>query len=616
MRISRYIGAGMVCMLTASPALAQHEQGHAARRDTTQAGRHETDGRLGVSMEGMDEMAAPETAMPGTLLPDIPMQQESSGTSWQPEASPMEAIHVPAGGWEVMFHGNAFLRLNSQDVFGSGTRGDTQVDVPNWFMAMASRPLGTASVLGLRAMMSLDAAIAGERGYPLLFQSGETFGGGQPLIDRQHPHDLFSELAVSFGQRLSDKAGVFAYFGLPGEPTIGPPAFMHRPSAMHLPDSPIGHHWQDATHIVFGVATFGARYGIFKLDGSVFTGREPNEARFDIDRPRFDSYSLRLSANPNDRWALQVSRGFLKSPETLEPDEDVWRTTASAMYNTPFGRSGAWSNAFVWGLNQSAGDPDEGHGALHSFLLESDLDFGRSAVYTRLELTQKDTHELGLEPDIIIGGPPLQFEEGDKFNIGTWSLGAARDIVRFGDLKLMLGAHGTLYRVPSDLKPIYGDFPVSAQVYLRLSPARMRMDHGGMQHDDRTGDDQQDGMQGMHHDGHQAGQMPGMQQDQPMDSTAAMGQPMMDMEMHRAMEFIVRLLSDPEVEARIHSDPQLQQLWEDPKVQEHLQMMRQMHGLDGAGHDGHGAQPVPKRPAGTQHQQHEQRQLRGEPHRH
>jgi hypothetical protein len=64
-----------------------------------------------------------------------------------------------------------------------------------------------------------------------------------------------------------------------------------------------------------------------------------------------------------------------------------------------------------------------------------------------------------------------------------------------------------------------------------------------------------------------------------------------DMEMHRAMEFIVRLLSDPQVEARIHADPRLHRLWEDPELQRHLEMMRQMHPPEPQGHEGHGARP-------------------------
>jgi hypothetical protein len=42
----------------------------------------------------------------------------------------------------------------------------------------------------------------------------------------------------------------------------------------------------------------------------------------------------------------------------------------------------------------------------------------------------------------------------------------------------------------------------------------------------------------------------------------------------QAMDFVVRLLSDPAVEARIHSDPQLHQLWSDPEVQRRLAELR------------------------------------------
>jgi hypothetical protein len=45
--------------------------------------------------------------------------------------------------------------------------------------------------------------------------------------------------------------------------------------------------------------------------------------------------------------------------------------------------------------------------------------------------------------------------------------------------------------------------------------------------------------------------------------------------MMQAMEFVLRLLSDPEVESRIHANPRLHELWSDPEVQRHLQMMRE-----------------------------------------
>jgi hypothetical protein len=106
------------------------------------------------------------------------------------------------------------------------------------------------------------------------------------------------------------------------------------------------------------------------------------------------------------------------------------------------------------------------------------------------------------------------------------------------------------------------------------------------------------------HAGHEAHARPG---DDPHAGHAMPGiQPgahgMADREMHRAMEFIVRLLSDPEIESRIHADPRLHRLWEDPEVQRHLEMMRRMHPPGPQGHEGHGVQPPrPDPPPPHQH---------------
>jgi hypothetical protein len=450
------------------PAAAQHDHsGHTMPDSTHSDSSKQAMGLTTMPASEVQQAPTPEMVMSGMLLPGLPMQRDASGTSWQPDATPMYAVHATSGAWNLMFHGGAFLRYTAQDVFESGTRGDSRFDAPNWIMMMAQRPLGTKSQIGLRSMLSLDPVTEGGAGYPLLFQTGETHEG-EPLIDRQHPHDLFSELSISYGQQLGGNAGVFGYLGFPGEPTLGPPAFMHRASGQRNPDSPIGHHWQDATHILFGVATLGFRYGAFKLDGSVFTGREPDEERFGFDRPRFDSYSLRLAANPTENLALQVSRGFLRSPEALAPDVDEWRTTASALYNTPFGSTGNWATTLVWGLNETANttaDDGHAHGPLHALLLESDLDFSRYAFYTRLEWTQKTGSSLGVD---------LSHEaEHATYNIGAFTLGAATDLVQWGNLQVEVGAQGSLYAVPEDLRSIYGERPVSAQVYLRLSPTQM-----------------------------------------------------------------------------------------------------------------------------------------------
>ena len=329
-----------------------------------------------------------DIAMSHAFSLNLPMKRNGDGMV--PDASPMYGYMVHANGWMFMFHGDIFPRYNKQDVFNKGSHGGEKWDAPDMLMVMGQRKVGMNGLFHCNVMLSTDAVIAGGSGYPLLSQTGESWKG-QPLVDRQHPHDLFSELSVSYAQALSKKADIFVYLGYPGEPALGPVTFMHRPSGQFLPDAPIGHHWEDATHITFGVATLGIRYGQFKLEGSSFTGREPDEHRYDFDKPRFNSWSTRLSFNPNANWALQVSHGFIKSPEELRPDEDVHRTTASATYVQPWGSNDYFAATGLWGLNKTTGR--DGSNAV---LLEATLRLSRWALYTRYEWVDKSVEELNL----------------------------------------------------------------------------------------------------------------------------------------------------------------------------------------------------------------------------
>src|SRR5262249_33652192 len=169
------------------------------------------------------------------------------------------------------------------------------------------------------------------RGYPLLLQSGESFHG-EPLHDRQHPHDFWMELGAIYERAISKRVAVELYAAPSGEPALGPVAFMHRPSAMDNPAAPLGHHWQDATHIAFGVITAGVFTHRLKLEGSVFNGREPDENRWDFDPIVLDSYSGRATFNPDSNWSFTAGYGFLKNPEALEPAVSLHRLTASALY--------------------------------------------------------------------------------------------------------------------------------------------------------------------------------------------------------------------------------------------------------------------------------------------
>ena len=386
---------------------------------------------------------------------NLPMSRNGSGTGWNPDASPMYMWMRSTDKTDWMFHGSLFLRYTNQDIFSAGSRGADKLDAPNWFMAMMNRKVGGKGLFNATVMISLDRLTEGGNGYPLLFQSGETWKG-QPLVDRQHPHDLFSGLSIGYTQMFNKDVDVFAYFGYPGEPALGATTFMHRISAMNNPDAPLGHHWQDATHITFGVATLGFRYKNLKAEGSIFTGREPDENRYDFDTPGFDSYSYRLSFNPTENWALQFSQGFIESPEVLEPGEDVTRTTASVLYSKKWKNNHHYDAALVWGYNHKGDRHNE-----HSVLLEDNHSFGKNALYSRYEYIQKSKEELDLDNGYA-----------DKnYNILALTGGYNRQLINFGNIDLIAGTQFTIYGVDKNLRSLYGKTPVGFQVYLHLRPS-------------------------------------------------------------------------------------------------------------------------------------------------
>ncbi|MGH7487958.1 MAG: heavy metal-binding domain-containing protein, partial [bacterium] len=177
-----------------------------------------------------DEMAMPhhdhgghemQMEMHSSINLADPMNREGSGTSWLPDSSPMYGRMFMFEDNMLMLHGAIFPRYTNV----STRRGDDRIDAPNWFMAMYSHLLGDSTQFGSRLMMSLDPLTEGGRGYPLLFQSGESWHD-QPLHDRQHPHDLFDELSMSLAQKFDHDVSAYFYFGYPGEPALGPPTFM------------------------------------------------------------------------------------------------------------------------------------------------------------------------------------------------------------------------------------------------------------------------------------------------------------------------------------------------------------------------------------------------------
>src|SRR5947209_1827312 len=341
----------------------------------------------------------------------IPEARMGSGTSWLPDASPMHAAEVVRGDRTLMLHGVGFLQYDRQ----GGSRGSNQMGLVNWEVAAATRPLGGGQ-LQLRGMLSAEPWTIGSRGYPLLVQSGESYQGA-PLRDRQHPHDLFMELAAQYERPVARNLGLSLYVAPVGEPAVGPVAFPHRPSAADDPLAPISHHWQDGTHITFGVLTTGVFARSVKLEASWFNGREPDENRtnFDYAGRRLDSYSGRLTVNPGSRWSLSAWYAYLKSPEGLHPDESLHRIGAAALTTQRAGNAGTWSSALIYGANDQIGT-----GRLaSSVVVESGLDLdGTNSLFGRAEYVRKTAEEL------VIPSVPAMTE----YDVGALALGYLRTI--------------------------------------------------------------------------------------------------------------------------------------------------------------------------------------------
>jgi hypothetical protein len=381
---------------------------------------------IGV-LTGLEQAAAQVTEPP-----------QDHAAHLQPEA---------AAGWHFMNDGVVFAEFNHQ----GGLRGGNEVIVPNWWMGMATRETARGPVM-LTAMLSVDAATLGKNGYREVFQVGEAVGG-TPLVDHQHPHDLFMQLAAIWRIPLGPDTGMTLAGGPVGEPALGPVAFMHRPSAAEYALAPLSHHTFDSTHIAFGVVSAAVDHGRWVVEGSLFNGREPDEDRWDFDFAALDSYAGRVSFRPDDEWELSFSTGHLAEPEELEAG-DVRRTTMSASW---WRREGGDFTAATTAYGVNASD----HGSRHAVMGEITRRDGLHSFFTRLEVLQVETAKL-------LGSATVDHERRDT--LGAFTFGAVRDVVRARGFEGGLGAAATVYAVPEVLQPTHGRRPVSVQVFFRLRP--------------------------------------------------------------------------------------------------------------------------------------------------
>src|SRR5882757_1102439 len=297
-------------------------------------------------MPGMDthstQMPMPQNApatpinmdmmKPPTNLIEAELNHTNSGTSIEPASTPVSMLMSHYRGWMLMLHGSAFIADTQQHAASNPTgpspatcaefnvpctppviRGGDKFFSTNWLMPMAMRQLGQNGRYGqltLRAMFSLEPATVSARQYPELFQQGET-AFGKPIIDGQHPHDFFMELAALYDIRTSEHTLLSFYAAPIGDPAIGPTAYPHRMSASEDPIAALGHHQEDSTHIAFNVLTAGFTWRWVRAEQSGFHGGEPGEQRWQFQPSSnghaIDSYSSRVTFAPTANWSGQYS---------------------------------------------------------------------------------------------------------------------------------------------------------------------------------------------------------------------------------------------------------------------------------------------------------------------
>ncbi len=358
----------------------------------------------------------------------------------------------PDSRWQLAVDGALFATVDRQ----GGLRGDTVITSQNWLMAMGMRRAG-GGMLSLSGMMSAEPLTVGPAGYPQVFQVGEAYRDLQ-ITDRQHPHDLFMQVSAAWRRPLGDRTALTIAGGPVGEASLGPVAFMHRPSAFENPSAPLSHHIFDSTHIAAGVVMGAVEHGPLTIEASIFRGREPDEHRYDIEFGSLDSWAARVWFRPRPAWSIQASHGFLHEPEQLEPGDQrrtngsvSWlRETDSTHFTAAIAAVGRIARTFSTG---------------RAVLLELTRQSGRTSLYGRYEDVSVET-EILLFPQIVHQPHPGELVDP----VRALTIGAVRDLVDVRGFKLGLGGDVVFHRVPELLEFTHGANVRSAHVFLRLRP--------------------------------------------------------------------------------------------------------------------------------------------------
>ena len=299
-------------------------------------------------------------------------------------------------------------------------------------------------------MLSFEPFSLDDIGSPQAFQTGETFNNA-PIIDYQHPHDLLMQLAGEV-TRTTGRAELALTAALVGTPALGPEPFMHRPSASENPQSPLGHHYQDSTHVTPGVITGGVRAAGLGVEGSIFHGREPDEHRTDLDfgRARF---LCRAAVLPARRV---VGAGVERLARNTGAPLDLRLGEAAP----PRSRTRSGSARASWRGRRRPPRTARSTATWRRFCSRACGGWPDAGRCTRAPSWSPRTSSTPASIPIGVGHTHRQSP------VGAFTLGATRDLVtrRWGTLGL--GGDITGYDVPPNLRDAYGS-PLSVHAFVR-----------------------------------------------------------------------------------------------------------------------------------------------------
>ena len=392
--------------------------------------------------QGMEAMHNMHGMQMKATLGNWPAYREGSGTSWQPDSSPMFMKMLPSlGGFELGTMGT----LQAGYVDAGGRRGDQGFFSSSMLMLMGRKDL-EGGTLGLHFMTSLDPLLNGARGNPNLFQNAFDVHGVS-IGDRKDPHNIFAELAASYSHPLSKHWSGFLYGGPVGEPALGNVMYLHRTSGLEIPEAPISHDWFDGSHISFGVATLGLVYqNKWKLEGSAFNNAEPGKNLYGIGPVALNSASGRLSYNPSRDWSFTTSYGYLNA------DVNAHRLTFSAAYSHVLPHDDNLSVTAYFGQNIVRGSTIS-----NGWLAEATYYHNKDAFFARFERVDK--------PDLV--GVPT-----GNYTVNKLVFGDVHNFYSRGQFDYGLGAYVGVYSFPSSLSAFYGNDPVTFGVFLRIRPSK------------------------------------------------------------------------------------------------------------------------------------------------